>query len=75
MSEIGKTHIVIMWTVGPDDVAEGDRLFESHGKWMTGHSRKGDTAPAGLQYFKGPGAGEPDGSELGADRRHDLRSR
>jgi hypothetical protein len=22
MSEIGKTHIVIMWTVGPDDVAE-----------------------------------------------------
>jgi hypothetical protein len=43
MSEVGKSHIVIMWTVGPDDVAAGDRLFESHGKWMTGHSREGDT--------------------------------
>jgi hypothetical protein len=24
-----------MWTVDPGDVAAGDRLFESHGKWMT----------------------------------------
>jgi hypothetical protein len=28
MSEMGKTLIVIMFTVGPDDVATGDRLFE-----------------------------------------------
>ena len=54
MSEIGKTHIVIMWTVGPDDVAEGDRLFESHGKWMTGHSREGDTALLHYSISKGP---------------------
>ena len=26
MSDLGKAHIVIMWTVGPDDVAAGDRL-------------------------------------------------
>jgi hypothetical protein len=44
MSEMGKTHIVIMWTVGPDDVAEGDHLFESRAKWMTGHAHEGKTA-------------------------------
>ena len=29
MSHMGKSHLVIMWTVGPDDVAEGDRIFAS----------------------------------------------
>jgi hypothetical protein len=59
MSEIGKTHIVIMWTVGPDDVAEGDRLFESHGKWMTGHSRTGDAALRSYSISKGPELSNP----------------
>lgn len=54
MSEIGKTHIVVMWTVEPDDVAEGDRIFESHGKWMTGHSREGETALLDYSISKGP---------------------
>jgi hypothetical protein len=43
-----------MWTVGPPDVAEGDRIFESHGKWMTGHSREGDTALLDYSISKGP---------------------
>jgi hypothetical protein len=30
MPDVGKTNIVVMWTVGPDDVVEGDRIFESH---------------------------------------------
>ncbi|MEA2285759.1 MAG: hypothetical protein QOJ21_1802 [Solirubrobacteraceae bacterium] len=30
MSDAGKTNIVVMWTVGPDEVAEGVRIFESH---------------------------------------------
>ena len=38
--DLGKTHIVVMWTVGPDEVAAGDAVFQSHGKWMEGHSRK-----------------------------------
>jgi hypothetical protein len=59
MSEIGKTHIVIMWTVGPDDVAAGDRLFESHGKWMTGHPREGDTALLDYSISKGPELANP----------------
>jgi hypothetical protein len=43
-----------MWTVGPNDVEAGDRLFESHGKWMTGHSRDGDTALLDYSISKGP---------------------
>ena len=32
MSHMGKSHLIIMFTVGPDDVAEGDRIFASHGE-------------------------------------------
>jgi len=48
-----------MWTVGPDDVAAGDRLFESHGKWMTGHSREGATALLDYSISKGPELSNP----------------
>jgi hypothetical protein len=34
MSSKGTSHLVIMFTVGPDDVAEGDRIFASHGEFM-----------------------------------------
>ena len=54
MSDLGKSHIVIMWTVGPDDVEAGDRLFESHGKWMTGHPREGETTLLDYSISKGP---------------------
>jgi hypothetical protein len=33
-----------MFTVGADDVAEGDRIFASHGEWMKTHPREGDLA-------------------------------
>ena len=59
MSDLGKAHIVIMWTVGPDDVAAGDRLFESHGKWMTGHPREGDAALLSYSISKGPELSNP----------------
>ena len=59
MSEMGKTHIVIQWTVGPDAVAEGDRVFEKHAKWMTGHDRKGDTALRRYNISKGPELSNP----------------
>jgi hypothetical protein len=42
MSEIGKTHIVIMWTVGPDDVAEGDRIFDTAESYVARSSRLAD---------------------------------
>jgi hypothetical protein len=54
MSDKGKTNICVMWVVGPDDVAEGDRIFESHAKWMTGHPREGDEALLSYRISKGP---------------------
>ena len=59
MSHKGKSHITIMWTVGPDDVAEGDRLFASHGEWMKGHPREGDVALLEYTVSKGPELSNP----------------
>ncbi len=59
MSNIGKTHIIIMWTVGPSDVAEGDRIFASHADWIKGHPRGGDTALLSYSISKGPELANP----------------
>ena len=59
MSHTGKSHLVIMFTVGPDDVAEGDRLFASHGEFMKGHSREGDVALLDYSVSKGPELSNP----------------
>ena len=59
MSNLGKTHIIIMWTVGPDDVAEADRIFASHAEWMKGHPREGDTALLSYSISKGPELSNP----------------
>ena len=45
MSYKGKTQLLITITATPDQVAEGDRLFRSHGPWMEAtHHRDGDKA-------------------------------
>jgi hypothetical protein len=59
MSDVGKTNVVIMFTVGPEDVAEGDRIFDSHADWMTGHPRDGDTALLSYKISKGPERSNP----------------
>lgn len=60
MTEQGKTNIVAMWTATTSDqVAEGDRIFESHAKWMEGHSRAGDTALLSYKISKGPELANP----------------
>ncbi len=59
MSHMGKSQIMIMWTVGPDDVAEGDRLFTSHGEWMKGHPREGDVALLDYTVSKGAELSNP----------------
>jgi len=74
MADLGKTNIVAMWTVPADDVAEGDRIFESHGKWMTGHSREGDTALLSYKISKGPELSNPLDPNSEADRQYDLRA-
>lgn len=57
--EMGKSHIVLMLTVGPDDVAEGDRVFEKHAEWMRGHAREGNTALRRYNISKGPELSDP----------------
>lgn len=59
MSDLGKTSLVIVWTVRPHDVAEGDRIFESHAKWMTGHPREGGAALLSYRISKGPELSNP----------------
>ena len=59
MSHTGKSHLVIMFTVGPDDVAEGDRILASHGEWMKGHPREGDVALLHYTVSKGPELSNP----------------
>lgn len=59
MSHMGRSHVVMMMTVGPDDVTEGDRLFSSHAEWMKGHSREGDVALLDYSVSKGPELANP----------------
>ena len=75
MSHMGKSHLIIMWTVGADDVAEGDRIFASHAEWMKGHPREGDVALLEYTVSKGPELSNPLDPSFGADRKHDLRAR
>src|SRR6476661_4422277 len=59
MSSKGTSHLVIMFTVGPDDVAEGDRIFASHGEFMKGHPREGDVALLDYTVSKGAELSNP----------------
>jgi hypothetical protein len=59
MSQTGKSHLIIMFTVGPDEVAEGDRIFASHAEWMKRHPREGDVALLDYTVSKGPELSNP----------------
>jgi len=60
MSDQGKTNIAVMWVATTDEeVAEGDRIFASHAKWMQNHSRSGDTALLSYRISKGPELADP----------------
>ena len=44
-----------MFTVGPDQVEEGDRIFAGHAKWMEEtHHREGELALLSYDIAKGP---------------------
>ncbi len=59
MSHKGKSHLVILIAVEPGNVAEGDRLFASHGDWMKRHPRTGDVALLDYTISKGPELSNP----------------
>jgi hypothetical protein len=59
MSYMGKAHLVIMWTVEPDDESDWDRMFASHRDWMKGHPPEGDSALLSYTVSKGPELSNP----------------
>ena len=68
-----KTQLTLIIIAPPDQVAEGDRIFKSHGSWMEAtlpHRR--ESSPE-LQCVQGAGAVEPDGSQLCSDQQHVFR--
>ena len=59
MSLMGKAHLVIVWSVDASEEGEWDRIFASHGEWMTGHPRDGDIALLSYTVSKGPEQSNP----------------
>ena len=60
MSQQGKVQLVIVVSAPPDQVAEGDRIFENHAKWMEDtHPRAGDKALLRYNLSKAPELSNP----------------
>jgi hypothetical protein len=60
MSQKGSTMITMMFTAGPEAIAEGDRIFASHAKWMKKtHARHGELALLRYNVAKGPEHSNP----------------
>ena len=55
MAHRGKTHLTYVIVAPQDQVAEGDRIFSSHEKWMEStHHRSGDKALLSYNVAKAP---------------------
>jgi hypothetical protein len=60
MAYSGKTQLVYVIVAPPDQVAEGDRIFASHGPWMkTTHHRQGDKTLHTYNVSKAPELSNP----------------
>ena len=55
-----KSQITLIIIAPPDQVAEGDRIFKSHGSWMEAtHYRDGEKALLSYNVSKGPELSDP----------------
>src|SRR5215831_8602768 len=55
-----KVQITLIIIAPPDQVAEGDRIFRSHGSWMEStHYRTGEKALLSYNVSKGPELSNP----------------
>jgi len=55
-----KTQLTLTIIAPPDQVAEGDRIFKSHGSWMEAtHYRDGEKALLSYNVSKGPELSNP----------------
>ena len=60
MSHKGKIQLIFIFVAPPDQVAEGDRIFRSHGPWMEAtHHRTGDKALLSYNMSKAPELSNP----------------
>src|SRR6476620_10000413 len=60
MTYHNKMQLTLVITAPPDQVAEGDRCFKSHGAWMEStHYRTGDKALLCYNATKGPELSDP----------------
>jgi hypothetical protein len=60
MAHHGRTQLTYIIVAPPDQVAEGDRLFASHGPWMEkSHYRDGDKALLTYNVSKAPEVSNP----------------
>ncbi len=60
MSYTGKIQLTLVVTAGPDQVAEGDRLFKTHLPWMkSSHPKDGDKALLSYTVSKAIEMGNP----------------
>jgi hypothetical protein len=60
MSHKGKIQLIFLFVAPPDQVAEGDRIFRSHGPWMEAtHHRTGDKALLSYNVSKAPELSNP----------------
>jgi len=60
MSHKEKTQLTIIFTAPPEAVAEGDRIFASHAKWLRNtHAREGEKALLLYNLVKGPELSNP----------------
>ena len=69
-----KIQVTFFILAPPDQVAEADRIFKSHGSWMEAtHHRSGEKALLSYKRLQGAGALQPDGSQLCPNRQHVFR--
>ena len=60
MTYHGKTQLTLIIIAPPDQAAEGDRLFQSHGAWMEAtHYRTGEKALLSYNVSKAPEFSDP----------------
>ena len=60
MAHHDKVQITLIIIAPPDQVAEGDRVFKSHGSWMEAtHYRNGEKALLSYNVSKGPELSNP----------------
>ena len=60
MAHLGKIQLIYVIVAPPGEVAEGDRLFGSHGPWMQAtHHRSGEQALLSYDVSKAPELSNP----------------